>query len=151
MRLQKCCFNPLNSLNFLVLSSCKLSHTKNVIKFYSWISIIVKHWNIVQLTSHNILGLVALILVVPISTNCSLIKGIKILIGELKFDYDISSQSSYLILDLDPNACNVFRFGLVSYENLQRSWILETHCSATHFEKWVLKFGAWNWNLNLNF
>jgi hypothetical protein len=75
-------------------------------------SIIVKHWNIVQLTSHNILGLVSLILVVPISTNCSLIKGIKILIGELKFDYDISSQSSYLILDLDPNACNFFRFGL---------------------------------------
>jgi hypothetical protein len=90
----------------------------------------------VQLTSHNILGLVALILVVvPISTNCSLIKGIKILIGELKFEYDISSQSSYLILDLDHNACNVFRFGFVSYENLQHSWILETHCSATHFEK----------------
>jgi len=90
----------------------------------------------VQLTSHNILGLIALILVVvPLSTNCSLIKGIKILIGELKFDYDISSQNSYLILDLDPNACNVFRFGFVSYENLQRSWILETHCSATHFEK----------------
>ncbi len=88
-----------------------------------------------QLTSHNILGLVALILIVPISTNCSLIKGIKIPIGELKFEYDISSQSSYLILDLDPNVCNVFRFGLVSYGNLQHFWILETHCSATHYEK----------------
>jgi hypothetical protein len=115
-------------------------------------SIIVKRWNIVQVTSHNILGLVVLMLmVVPISTNCSLIKRIKILIGELNFDYDISSQSSYLILGLDPNACNAFRFGFVSYENLQCCWILETYCSATHFEKLVLKFGAWNWNLNLNF
>jgi hypothetical protein len=34
---------------------------------------------------------------------------------------------------------------------LQHFWILETHCSATHYEKWALKFGAWNWNLNLNF
>jgi hypothetical protein len=92
----------------------------------------------VQFTSHNnILSLVALILVVvPISTNCSLINGITIFFGELKFDYDISSQSSNLILDLDPNACNIiFKFGFVSYENLQHSWILGTHRSATHFEK----------------
>jgi len=83
-------------------------------------SIIVEHWNIVQLTSHNnILGLLPLILVVvALSTNCSLIKGIMIFFGELKFDYDISSQSSDLILDLDLNACNIFRFGFVAYENL---------------------------------
>ncbi len=78
-----------------------------------------------QLTSHNnILELLALILVVvALSTNCSLIKGINIFFGELKFDYDISSQSLNLILDLDlmlatsldmgllhMKICNVFRF-----------------------------------------
>ncbi len=99
-----------------------------------------------QLTSHNnILGLLALILVVvAFSTNCSLIKEIKNLFGELNFDYDISSQSSDLILDLDPNACNIFRFGFVTYENLQLFWILQTHCSATHFVKQAIEFGKWN-------
>jgi len=81
-------------------------------------------------------------MIVPLLTNCSLIKGIKIFFGELQFDYDISSQSSYLILDLDPNACNIFKIGFVAYENLQRFWILETHPNATHFEKQVLKFGT---------
>jgi len=127
--------SSLGFKNFLLLNSCKLSHNKNVIKFYSWMSIIVEHWNIVQLTSHNnILGLVVLILVVvPLSTNCSLIKGIKIFFGKLKFDYDISSQSSDFILDLDLNACNIFRFGFVAYENLQCSWICcfgTFHCSS---------------------
>jgi hypothetical protein len=109
-------------------------------------SIIVKHGNIVQLTSHNnILGLLALILVVvAFSTNCTLMKGIKIFFGKLKFDYDISNQISDLILDLDPNACNIFRFGFVTYENLQHFWILETHCSATHFVKRTIEFGKWN-------
>jgi len=71
-------------------------------------------------------------------------KGIEIFFGELKFNYDSSSQSSDLILDLDPNACNIFRFGFVTYENLQHFWFLQTHRSATHFVKGVIKFGKWN-------
>jgi len=93
-----------------------------------------------QFTSHNILGLVTLILViVPLLTNCSLIKGIKIFFGELQFDYAISSQSSYLI-----NACNIFKIQFVAYENLQRFWILETHRNGTHFENKTLEFATWN-------
>ncbi len=149
MRLQKCCFNPLNSLNFLVLSSCKLSHTKNVIKFYSWMSFIIEYWKFVHLASGNILKLVVLIwMAIPPSTNCNLIKRIKILFWrtldwlwhfKLKSWFDTRLKPWYLKTSLD--------LQFVMYENLQCFWILEACHSTTHFEKHVLESKTWNQNL----
>jgi hypothetical protein len=132
MPLQKCCSNLLSSLTFLVLSTCKLLQNKNVIQFYGWILITIEHWNIVQLANYNkIFGLMVLTLItIPPSTNHHLIKGIKLFFRNRKLDYDISSWSLNMKLDLGFNTCNIFIFGFVVYENLQCFWILEAMTMA---------------------
>jgi hypothetical protein len=139
-----------NSLNFLILNPCKLLRNKNLIKFYSWMSIIIEHWSIVHLASgNNILRLVALILMaIWPSTNRNLIKRIKILFWrtkdclwhfKLKSWFDIWFRPSYLGTSLDPQ--------FVIYENLQCFWILESCHSTAHFEEHILESRTWNWDL----
>jgi hypothetical protein len=44
-------FALLGSLTSPILCPCKYLHNKNVIKFYNWTSIVIEHWNIVQVAT----------------------------------------------------------------------------------------------------
>ncbi len=90
-------------------------HSKNIVvfdvsKFYSWRSITIEHWNIMQLASCNNILVALILIVIPPSTNYILLKELGFCFGKLKFDYNTSSWNLNLILNLDPSTCNVSRF-----------------------------------------
>ncbi len=102
------------------------------------------------LCNNNILGLIVLILlVVPSSTNRNLIKGTNNCFGEVKLDYDILTWNLDQIFELDLGTF-VFKCGVCCVRKFVTSLDSRSPHSATPFEKLVIEFGTWNWDLASN-